>query len=97
MKLIFTRRALRDVERHAKWWAEHRDAKTLFEEELAYVLRQIRADPKRARVYRVARGHEQRRVLMSKTARHVYYRLEGTDTVLILAVWGARRRREPRL
>ena len=95
MKLVFTRRALRDVERHTRWWKEHRDAKTLFEEELAHALRQIRSDPKGAPVYRLVRGQEQRRILMSRTARHVYYRLEGADSVLILAVRGARRRRAP--
>jgi hypothetical protein len=37
-----------------------------------------------------------RRVLMKKTERHVYYGHLG-DEVIILAVWGARRGRGPRL
>jgi plasmid stabilization system protein ParE len=97
VKLVFARRALREIERHARWWNEHRDAKTLFEEELAHALLQIRTDPKLGRVYRVVRDQEQRRILMPKTARHVYYRIDGPERILILAVWGARRRRGPQL
>ncbi len=37
-----------------------------------------------------------RRVLMKKTERHVYHGRLG-DEVIILAVWGARRGRGPRL
>jgi hypothetical protein len=40
-------------------------------------------------------GREQRRVLMPKTAHHVYQRVDS-DQVVILAVWGARRQRSPR-
>jgi plasmid stabilization system protein ParE len=39
----------------------------------------------------------QRRILMPKTATHLYYRLEGPDLILVLRVWGARRKRGPRL
>lgn len=96
MKLLFARRALREIERDARWWVEHRDAKGLFEGELAHALREIRADPKLGHVYRVVRGHEQRRFLMPKTSRHLYYRVDE-ESILILAVWGARRRRGPKL
>jgi len=37
-----------------------------------------------------------RRILMPKTERHVYHARLG-DEVVILAVWGARRRRGPKL
>jgi plasmid stabilization system protein ParE len=48
-------------------------------------------------MYRVVRGREQRRLLMPKTARHIYYRLDGPERILILSVWGARRGRGPKL
>jgi len=97
VKLVFARRALREIERSARWWIEHRDARSLFEEELAQALRQIRDDPNCGQLYRRARGREQRRVLMPKTARHVYFRRENPERILILSVWGARRARGPNL
>jgi hypothetical protein len=38
VKLVFARRALREIDRSARWWIEHRDARGLFEEELAQAL-----------------------------------------------------------
>jgi plasmid stabilization system protein ParE len=97
VKLEFARRALRELERTERWWVQHRDAKLLFQEELAAVLRQVRADPKVGQVYRVVGNREQMRILMPKTSQHVYYRVDGAERILILAVWGARRRRGPQL
>jgi plasmid stabilization system protein ParE len=97
VKLVFARRALREIERHARWWVEHRDARGLFEEELAHVLGQIRSDPNCGQLYRRVRGREQRRILMPKTARHLYFRREDAERILILSVWGARRGRGPKL
>jgi plasmid stabilization system protein ParE len=96
VKLVFARRALREIERSARWWVEHRDARGLFEGELAQALQQIRDDPNCGQLYRHVRGREQRRVLMPKTARHVYFRREAED-VMILSMWGARRGRGPKL
>jgi plasmid stabilization system protein ParE len=97
VRLVFARRALREIDRAARWWVANRDARTLFEEELAQALRQIRTEPGIGQVYRVVRGREQRRLLMRKTARHVYYRVEAPERILILSVWGARRGRGPKL
>ena len=97
MKLVFARRALREIDRAARWWVAHRDARTLFEEELAEVLRQVRANPRLGQVYRVVRAREQRRILMRKTAQHVYYRIDGPEQILVLSVWGACRGRGPKL
>ncbi len=41
-------------------------------------------------------GAPVRRLLMSKTETHVYY-AHVEDAVVVLAVWGARRRRGPKL
>lgn len=96
MKLVFAQRALRDIERCATWWVQHRDSRELFADELLVALDRIRRDPVLGPVYRVVRGLEQRRLLMPKTAHHVYYRIDG-ESLLILTVWGARRGRPPRL
>lgn len=96
MNLVVTQRALRDIERCARWWVSHRDARGLFAEELDEALTRIRQDPLLGAVYRVVRGREQRRVLMPKTAHHVYFRVDGED-VIGLTVWGARRGRPPSL
>lgn len=72
MKIVFARRALREIERCARWWVAHRDAHALFADELAEALDQIRNDPAVGPVHRIVAGREQRRVLMPKTAHHVY-------------------------
>jgi plasmid stabilization system protein ParE len=90
-------RALKQIEQCDRWWKEHRDAKSLFEEELATAIRQIRFEPELGQIYRVVGTLVQRRILMPKTATHLYYRLEGPDLILVLSVWGARRKRGPKL
>lgn len=41
-------------------------------------------------------GFPVRRVLLKKSATHVYFGLNG-DELVVLSVWGARRRRGPKL
>ena len=94
MKLVFSQRALREIERCGRWWIEHRNARELFAEELTDAFDRIRREPTLGPVYRVTGGREQRRVLMPRTAHHVYYRITG-DELVVLAVWGARRGRAP--
>jgi plasmid stabilization system protein ParE len=95
VNLVFARRALREIDRCARWWVAHRDARSLFEEELAEALRRMRTEPKEGQLYRAVPAGEQLRLLMPKTAHHVYYRLDGPERILILSVWGARRERGP--
>ena len=97
MNLKYALRALKEIEECDRWWKANRDAHSLFEEELAAAIRQIRTDPRLGQVYRVVGTLVQRRILMPKTAHHLYYRLEGPDLILVLSVWGARRKRGPKL
>jgi plasmid stabilization system protein ParE len=91
-------RALREAERCAAWWREHRPvARTLFEDELRAALDQIRGAPQLGSVYESVAGREYRRVLMPETRYHVYYRVVGPDRVRVLAVWSAVRGRSPKL
>jgi plasmid stabilization system protein ParE len=90
-------RALKEIEQFDRWWITHRDAKFLFEEEFAAAIRRICSDPQLGQIYRVVEERVQRRILMPKTAHHLYYRLEGPDLILVLSVWGARRKHGPKL
>ena len=98
MKLALAPRAVREAERCAGWWREHRPAaRALFDDELRAALDQIRRAPHLGSVYEAAGGLEYRRRLMPETRHHVYYRVVGPDLVRILAVWSAVRGRGPRL
>jgi hypothetical protein len=49
-------------------------------------------------VHGMSHGVAIRRVLLPKTEQHVYYSIdEANETVIIRTIWGARRRRTPRL
>ena len=90
MKLALAPRAVREAERCAGWWREHRPAaRALFDDELRAA--------QLGSVYEAAGGLEYRRRLMPETRHHVYYRVVGPDLVRILAVWSAVRGRGPRL
>ena len=49
-------------------------------------------------IYDVSHGQIIRRVLLPRMQQHLYYSIdEATDTVIIRALWGARRGRGPKL
>jgi plasmid stabilization system protein ParE len=98
MRLRLTPRALADAKRMKTWWRRHRaKAPDLFERELDETLERMLATPTLGIAY-TSEGAEVgvRRVLMPKTQSHVYY---GTtaEEVVVLTVWGARKRRGPKL
>jgi plasmid stabilization system protein ParE len=97
VNLKYALRALKEIDQCARWWKAHRDAQFLFQEELAAAIRQTRTQPQLGQIYRVVGARVQRRLLMPKTEYHLYYRLEGPDLILVLSVWGARRKRGPQL
>ena len=80
------------------WWREHRDARELFVTEFQDMVRQVAAAPGIGQRYRRARGKLIQRVLMKKTRCHVYYFHDAErDMLEIHSIWGARRKRGPRL
>ena len=98
MRLELAPRAVREAERHARWWREHRpDARFLFDDELRAALDLIRGSPEVGLVYQAQPGRLHRRVLMPKTRYHVYYRVIAPDHARIVAIWGAVRGRAPDL
>jgi len=99
MKLVFTPEAEQQASAMDDWWREHRpDARDLFARELAEARELIAAAPGIGVTYATRSGKTARRVLLPKTRNHVYFEIDGErDVVIVLAVWGAPRRRGPRL
>ncbi len=83
----------------ATWWREDRRyAARLFEEELRAAVERLRVTPNLGLIYQVVDGEEFRRLLLPKTAQHVYYVVDAAKGVVVVhSVWGARRGRGPRL
>jgi len=99
VKFIITPRAWRQVERARRWWEANRDkAPELLAEELAEAERHLMTLPESGELWRIRRRRTIRRWLLNKTAQHLYYVYSAErEEVLVLALWGARRAREPRL
>ena len=98
MRLRLTARALADAKRMKTWWRRHRSkAEDLFEEELDAALERIMATPNLGSVYEPADlDVKVRRILMPKTRNHVYYTVTAAE-IVVLTVWGAPKRRGPKL
>ena len=97
MKIRFTPRALVEAKRRKTWWLKNRPAAPeLFELELGAALSTLMTTPIMGKVYEADVGFPVRRVLLKKSASHVYFGLNG-DELVVLSVWGARRIRGPKL
>jgi hypothetical protein len=98
VKIELAPRAVREAERHARWWrTNRRRAPFLFDEELRAALDQIRFSPEAGMLYRLLPAREYRRVLMPRTRYHVYYRLAEPNLVRVVSIWSAVRGRGPAL
>jgi hypothetical protein len=98
VKIILLEEARRQLEVEDVWWREHRDARELLIQEFEQALVHLRAAPESGQPYRRARGRQIYRWLMEKTGYHVYYFVDRERRRLeIHSLWGARRRRGPRL
>jgi plasmid stabilization system protein ParE len=99
VKLLITPRARRQVERAGRWWEENREKSPgLFAEELAEAERHLTTLPESGEPWRIRRRHTVRRWLLPKTEQHLYYLHDlERKVVVVLALWGARRGRGPKL
>jgi plasmid stabilization system protein ParE len=81
------------------WWAENRPlAPELFAREFRDTLELIRTTPGVGIGWPTQRRPTLRRILMSKTENHIYFRVdEKAQVVHILAVWGAPKGTTPKL
>lgn len=99
MKFVVSKRARRQIEKIQSWWIENRsDAPALFLDELAEAERSLRSTPTLGAIYTAHRSGVIRRVLLTRTHHHLYYRyLPQEEELTVLAVWGAPRERGPKL
>lgn len=97
VKIELAARAVRDAERRAHWWREHRPAPGLFEDELRDALEIIRGEPEAGSLYPSRSGRQYRRLLLPRTRHHVYYRIVAEGQLLVVAIWNAIAARGPTL
>lgn len=90
--------AQRRFEAEDAWWRANRDAQDLFTLEFTTALSRLSVEPETGQHYRLCRGRLIQRLLLSKTRCHVYYCFDRErDLVEVHTIWGARRRRGPKL
>jgi plasmid stabilization system protein ParE len=99
VKLVLARRVVRQVEQKEAWWAKNRPAAPdLFAREFRDTLEHIRTTPGSGIGWPTPRRPGLRRILMARTQNHVFFLLDDeTQTIHVLAVWGAVRERSPKL
>ena len=92
-----TPRALAQIERAAKWWAEHRSAAPdAIRLDLAEALEVLAQQPGIGARCTTRHYSDVRRLYLARTRYHVYYRATG-DKLIVLAFWHASRGRGPKL
>ena len=92
----FTLTARKHVTREKTWWLENRDYPDVFAEELEQALKIVAVLPGAGTVYPASPVPGVRRVYLRRVGLHLYYTFDN-DTVLVRALWGARRERGPEL
>jgi plasmid stabilization system protein ParE len=93
-QVLFTATARGHVLRERDWWVTNRESVDAFASDLDRALDLIATLPGVGSRYPRIPG--MRRILLERVAVHVYFTFDG-DSVIVRAVWGARRRRGPRL
>ncbi len=97
MNFRFSPRAESEAEKKREWWRTNRpSAPDLFDEELAATIEQVTKTPTIGAIYPSGHDIVVRRALMAATKNHVYYAVNDGE-IIILSVWGAPRRRGPKL
>ena len=95
-RVRFTATARRHVRHEKQWWLENRIHSDVFVAEFEQALRVLALLPGAGTSYPQAGVPGLRRIYVRKLACHLYYTFDD-DRVIIRALWGARRRRDPRL
>lgn len=99
MKVVFTARADRSIEKADAWWRGHREKNpALFTVELIEAIRMLHIAPHIGKRALDVELQGVRFVVLQKTEKLLYYRLlEEEDVVELLLVWGARKGHPPKL
>jgi plasmid stabilization system protein ParE len=93
-RVQFTATARRHVLREREWWVANREQAEAFTSDLDRTIDLIATLPGVSSKYRQLPG--MRRLFLERIGVHVYFTFDD-DTVIVRALWGARRRRGPRL
>ena len=93
-RVQFTATARRHVLHERDWWITNREQVDAFTSDLGRTIDLIATLPGVSSRYQKVPG--MRRVFVERIGVHVYFTFDD-DTVIVRAVWGARRRRGPRL
>jgi len=91
MKVVATPEATAQLESRKSWWRANRpETADLFEQEFSDAVAIIAERPTLFAVTMNLGGREIRRVLMERTACHLYYEIdEPAQLVKIVSAWGA--------
>ncbi len=94
MNFDITPRAEREIERIANYWAENRDVGAeFFLRELEEAEKHLRTLPESGEAWRMRKNEVIRRWLLEGSSTHLYYVYQARrERILVVAVWGARRR-----
>ena len=93
-QVVFTATARRHILRERDWWVGNREHVDAFASDLDRALEVVATLPGVSSSYKRIPG--MRRIFLERIGVHVYFTFDG-DRVVVRAVWGARRRRGPRL
>jgi plasmid stabilization system protein ParE len=96
VKVELSRRAEREMQRIAAWWKEHASSPAAFLDELEQMIEHIETTSVLGAVYDAKARRTVYRRLMKKSACHVYLVRRAAELVVIVSLWGARRRRGPK-
>jgi plasmid stabilization system protein ParE len=97
MRVELTPEAAAQLESRKRWWRANRHAAVdLFDRELLEAIALIAERALLLPVAREVRGRHIRRVLMEKTACHLYFEVDEKNAVVtIVSAWGAVRGKGP--
>jgi plasmid stabilization system protein ParE len=95
-RVRFTATASEHVDRERAWWLENRDHRELFAAELEAAVTLLSVLPGVGNPYPQSGVAGLRRLYLDKLGCHLYYTFDDDD-VIVMALWGARRKRTPLL
>jgi len=93
-RVQFTATARRHVLRERDWWVTNRQHVDAFTSDLDRAINLIATLPGVSSSYTRVPG--MRRVFLERVGVHIYFTFDD-ESVIVRAIWGARRRRGPRL
>lgn len=97
MKVDFSARALREMQRIDASWRKRASSPDVFLDELEETIELIETTGVLGAVYDAKAKHQVRRLLMKKSQYHVYSVSKSEELVVVVCIWSARRKRGPKL